>query len=285
LNDSLSNCQKSIEGKAFEYESDLKINDFVEGSTRFEAIKYTQHISATLLPVPYDLSGDKLFIRQEETSLAPRERWENNVSEIQAPEWLKREPRPMLWIGGRQNRRGVSWVSSFSLDVFEALEMERCLHIAFVLCNGGTDRGRPTPLLIFKRTIVQLLKAYPEIVISPENLEKLSLQRFEQAKDSPEAAYKILADVLEMVDDQCRRDKKEIFLLIDRVDIILFAENSHGKQRFMRSLQQLNLQYKTLRVILTSQFPAHDIGLTEESQKHIIEVWVDTTKPLAMCSR
>jgi hypothetical protein len=179
----------------------------------------------------------------------------------------------------------VSWVSSFTLDLAEALEMERSVQVVYVLCNRGQENIPIGPLHVFERAIVEMLKAYPELVLVPENLDKLSVQRFQAVRESPEAAYKILVDILKMVDVWCQKDRKELFLLIDRVDVVLMKENAQGRQRFLRALTQLNVEYKTLRLLLTSQFPVGEMELTIEGKNSLIEVWVDTTKPLVMHSR
>lgn len=155
----------------------------------------------------------------------------------------------------------------------------------YTLWSGGEEGPMTRPLDIFKRAILQLLKANPELVLAPENLDKLSLQRFKAISDSPEAAYKVLADILKMVEAKCQRDGKEMFLLIDRVDIVLMRENALGRQRFLRALMQLNLEYKSLRVVLTSQFPVAELDFKTEGRESLTEIWVDTTKPLAMYSR
>lgn len=254
-------------------------------SSNFAAILHVQNLCEILFPIAPSPESEVVSIRQQETLLAPRERWDANVSEIQAPGWLSKSPRPILWIGGRQNRRGVSWVSSFALDLIDALEMERSVDVVYTLCSGGEKGPMTRPIDIFKRAILQLLKAYPELVLAPENLDKMSMQRFKAISDSPEVAFKVLADILKMVDAKCQRSGKELFLLLDRVDIVLMRENALGRQRFLRALMQLNSEYKSLRVVLTSQFPVAELKFTTISRESLTEIWVDTTKPLAMYSR
>lgn len=179
----------------------------------------------------------------------------------------------------------MSWVSSFALDLVEALEMERGAQVVYTLCNGDQKDVRMSPLIVFERVITQLLKAFPELVIVPENLDRLSLQRFHAVKESPEAAYKILADILKMIDAKCQLERKEMFLLIDRVDVVLMKENSQGRQRFVRALKQLITEYKSLRIVATSQFTLEEMELAKEGKESVTEVWVDTSKPLAMYSR
>lgn len=252
--------------------------------SQIEAIKYTHQISNILYHRCLNQEIPKLLIRQQSKGLAPRERWEHNVSEIQAPSWLVGTYRPLLWIGGRQNQKCISWVSSFSLDFIEAIQMNRAATIVYVLCNSGPDSESPTPLQIFSEVILQILQVQPEILTMPQNLLRLPLQRFEDIRESPEMAYKILADILQMVDEKCRLEGTEMFLLIDRVDIPLSARNTPSR-RFLQALQQLVKEYETLRIVLTSQCRPQEIDSLLDGKDQIMEIWVDTTKPQAMYSR
>lgn len=87
--------------------------------------------------------------------------------------------------------------------------MEQGVQVMFMLCKGGHEEVAPGALNVFKWTILQLLKTYPEVVLVPQNLEKLFLQRLQAVGQSPEAAYKILADILKMVDAHCQREGKK----------------------------------------------------------------------------
>jgi len=163
--------------------------------------------------------------------------------------------------------------------------MERGVQLIHTLCNGEQE-GVPVGILsVFNRTTVQLLKAYPEIVLVPENLDKLSVQRFQDVRQSPEAAYKVLVDVLKMVDSQCQQERKELFWVIDRVDIVLVKENSQARQRFLNALLQLSIEYKNLRILLTSQFSVDEMEVAVSGKNALMEVWVDSSKPSAMKSR
>jgi hypothetical protein len=179
----------------------------------------------------------------------------------------------------------VSWVSSFTLDLVEALEMEHGVQVLFTLCDGGQETLTQGPLSLFKWVVLQLLKRYPDIVLEPQNLEKLSLQRFQAVGESPEAAYKILVDILKMVDAQCQREGKEVFLLIDRVDMVLAKMNVGDKHRFLKALLQLIAEYRTLRIVVTSQFPVGEMEIGKEMRGGLMEIWVDTAKPFSMHSR
>ena len=243
-----------------------------------------QSLSALLLPDPPSLERETLLIRQQEGLLAARERWDSNISEIQAPGRLARSPRPILRIGGRQNRRGVSWVSRFTLDLVEALEMEGGVQVMIMLYDGGQEEVVQGALSVFKWTILQLLKTCPEVVLVPQNLEKLSLQRFQTVGQSPDAAYKILADILKIVDAHYQREGKEVFLLIDRVDMVLTKVNIREKHRVLKALLQLIAEYKTLRIVVTSQFPIREMEIEKEVREELMEIWVDMTKPIPMHS-
>jgi hypothetical protein len=252
---------------------------------QIEAIKYAHQISKALSHKRLDQENGRNLIQQQAKKLTPRERWEHNVSEIQAPGWLGRNPRPMLWIGGRQNKFGISWVSSFSLDFIEAVEMERATPIVYVLCSKGPEEEPPAPVHIFTEAILQMLKVHRDILTVPRNLEQLSLQRFEEIGGSPEAAFQILVDILRMVNEKCQRENTEAFLLVDRVDVALSRQNPVVTQRFLRALQQLIQEFETLRIILTGQCRAQEISALLDGKDQMMEIWVDTTAPLAMYSR
>ena len=94
--------------------------------------------------------------------------------------------------------------------------MERAARIAYIVCNGGFDSSPPTPLQIFSGAMIQTLQVNPEILTIPQNISKLTLQGFEDIHDSPEMAFKLLADILQMANEKCRHENTEMFLLIDR---------------------------------------------------------------------
>ena len=233
-----------------------------------------------------DIGFEKTLIKQQQQqALSPKDRWENNVSYIQFPGWAKRDPRPILWIGGRQNKRGVSWVSSFAIDLIEALDMERGIDTACVLCSSSRTEKLVTPLNIFKQIIIQLLMAQPDIVANPANLKILTIQRFDRAKNSPEAAYSILTFVLRMIDEAASHKNREIFLIIDRIDLCLARETYDSRTRFLRSLKMLNMEFKTLRLILTSQKPTEEMKLPLGGEEQVTEVWIDTTEQASIYGR
>jgi hypothetical protein len=281
----LESCRRSINGKQICHILGTVYIERQKDIAQIEATKYTHQIWKALSHKRLDQENGRRLIHQQAKELTPRERWEYNVSKIQAPGWLACRPRPMLRIGGRQSKRGISWVSSFSLDFVEAVEIERATSIAYVLCNNGSNEEPPTPVHIFTEAILQLLKVHVDVLTVPRNLEQLSLQRLEDIGDSPETAYQILVDILKMVNEKCKRENAETFLLIDRVDISLSRQNSVVTQRFLRALQQLIQEYETLRIILTGQCRAQGISALLDGKDQMMEIWVDTTTPLAMYSR
>lgn len=149
----------------------------------------------------------------------------------------------------------------------------------------GPTAERLTPLLIFKRFLIQLLSGHPEIVSSPENLRLLSEQTFEQMGDSAEDTYELLAEVLKMVGKAGSPHSLQIFLIVDRVDICLGAENGQGKARFLRALHHLNYGFPAVHVILTSQYPAAFAAELLGGTEQLMEVWIDPSRPLPMYSR
>ena len=221
-------------------------------------------------------------MEEQQRGLTPKEQWDNHLDEIHFPGWLQCEPRPILWIGGKQNRRGASWVSSFSKDVIEALELEKNIDLAYIIFNGGSDQERLTPLTIFKRVLVQLLQAHPEIVLASNNLNLLSVQAFQHAGTRTETVYEMLKHLLGMIERQPSHENQEIFLIIDRIDLCLEDETAQSRSRFLKSLLKLNMTFRSLRVVLTSQYPAPTLEGVEHGKEQIMEVWVDTSRPSAM---
>ncbi|RDW80777.1 hypothetical protein BP5796_05475 [Coleophoma crateriformis] len=66
---------------------------------------------------------------------------------------------------------------------------------------GNTNAGQVTPLSILEQLVIQLIMTHPEIAASYSKLKLLPLQRFQQAKNNPEAVYGILVSVLRMLDE------------------------------------------------------------------------------------
>lgn len=79
------------------------------------------------------------------------------------------------------NHHGFSWVSSFSLDLIGALELEPSVTIAYVLCEPEHTESKYTPLDIFNSILLQVLNAQPETLNRPENIILLPLQVSEHA--------------------------------------------------------------------------------------------------------
>lgn len=217
--------------------------------------------------------------------LAPKEHWQNHISQIQFPGWLNHASRPILWIGGKENRRGFSWVSSFSLDLIEALEMEPSVTIAYILCEAGPDESRFSPLNIFKNILIQVLNANPDILHNPQNFFALPLPIFEQVGESTDAAvaFRLLGKFLKMVDELFARSRRELFILIDRVDVVLGMVDE--PRRFLQALKRLNAACERVRIVLTSREKAEDTDgglLGEKGKGEMMEVWVDTRRSLPM---
>lgn len=120
---------------------------------------------------------------------------------------------------------------------------------------------------------------------APENLRPLSIQAFEQIGQSTEHTYKLLADTLKLIDEESDRQDVEIFLAIDRIDICLSVENGQGKARFLKSLHRLNEGIPAVHVILTSRYPATYVAELLGGKEQLMEVGVDTSRPVAMHSR
>ncbi|KAF8851788.1 hypothetical protein BDZ45DRAFT_750284 [Acephala macrosclerotiorum] len=120
-------------------------------------------------------------------------------------------------------------------------------------CRGWIHRAQGN-LSVYSDPLIYM--SCPEVVLQPQNLEKLFLERFQAPGQSPEDAYKVLADILKIVDAQCQREAKELFLLIDRA----------------------------LRILVTSQLHIEEVDIEKRMKEGLMENWLDTTKPLPMHS-
>jgi len=102
---------------------------------------------------------------------------------------------------------------------------------------------------------------------------------------STEDTYELLTEVLKMIGKVGSPQSLQIFLIIDRVDICLWAEDGQGKARFLKSLHHLNYGFPAVHVILTSQYPAAFAAELLGGMEQLMEVWIDPSRPLAMYSR
>lgn len=74
-------------------------------------------------------------------------------------------------------------------------------------------------------------------------------------------------------------------ILIDRVDLCFSNNDPKNRGRFLQVFHQLNMEYETLRIIMTSQYPAEEVGSAFGVSDAITEIWVDTTRLRIMYSR
>jgi hypothetical protein len=247
-----------------------------------EALKYINEIAAILAPTTSDPSSAPTRDRERLQDLAPKEQWETFASEIQFPDWARTQRPPILWVGGKQNKRGACWVSSLALDLIEALEAERGIDLAYVLCDHGGEHEPLTPRAILNMAIVQLLKARPDIVFERQFMDLLPFQMLKEASHSTQVAYVALASLLKIVGLD---DNREIFIVVDRIDMCTAMARESEAKRFLQSLQNLNEIIPQLRMIVTSSTPAPEMGPSKGSSQHFAEIWVNPHKPIAMSSR
>jgi hypothetical protein len=250
-----------------------------------EALKYINEIAAILAPATSDPSSAPTRDRERLQDLAPKEQWETFASEIQFPDWARNQRPPILWVGGKQNKRGVCWVSSLALDLIEALEAERGIDLAYVLCNHGGEHEPLTPQAIFNTAIVQLLKARPDIVFERQFMDLLPLQVLKEASHSTQVAYVALASLIKIVGELSLVDNRETFIVVDRIDMCTAMTRESEAKRFLQSLQNINELIPQLRIIVTSSTPAPEMGASRGPSQHFAEVWINPHKPIAMSSR
>ena len=218
-------------------------------------------------------------------NLAPKEQWQNFGSRIQFPDWARIENAPVLWISGPVNRRDACWVSSLSFDIIEALEAERGVDVASVLCNRGDDNEPMSALAIFNSAIVQFLKVQPENIFQRPFIDFLSLQVIREARCSIHVSFGTLAKLLKILGERNLGDGREMFFVIDRIDLCSPLRSKAEGKRFLQSLLKLNEAVQNLRIIVTSSTPAPDLPTLENGRQNFAEIWVDPYEPIAMHSR
>ena len=113
---------------------------------KYKSYSRAQKLASFLQLPPYDPQAEKYFNDTQRIHLPARDNWEYHPSLIQFPSWEQQSPRPLYWISGPESGPGVSWVSSFSVDLIDALSVNESLIAAYVFCCNGNEGE----VLVFK---------------------------------------------------------------------------------------------------------------------------------------
>lgn len=237
----------------------------VHERTKFHAELHIQKVREQLFraEAPYEPVEEMLFNRRERIFLSPRDRWQSQLK-LKEP---SHEIRPLVWITGHVSRRNVSWVSSFSVDLVEFLRNFSSFDVAYIFCKRGLASGEQfKPTLLIKGLIAQLMDMYPTIALG--NVRRLSLERFRAIKDDKDAlatsrsqqksprkgvlAWKLLEDMLQLMEEVLEQRGRQVLLLIDRLDLCISEEGFSVMRELIPRLQNLGHQRRRVQVIITT---------------------------------
>ncbi|KAI9745898.1 MAG: hypothetical protein M1818_000579 [Claussenomyces sp. TS43310] len=247
---------------------------------RYKAMHRCQKLCDILWPERYNPGQEKDFNSRERIHLAPRDQWEYHASAIQFPEWQQQDPRPLFWISGPESAEGLSWVSSFSVDLIDALAINESLATTYVFCRNGWDQLW-TPALVLKRMIAQVLEAFHQIVI--DHVSVLSTRRFRDLGDNAWEAWDLFCDILGILQDIMTQRGSELYIVIDRLDLCkTIDEDFSVKSHFIPLLQGLSQNYKATRVVLTSTVQAERLETLHQGEKLLRSVWIDVEHAVSM---
>lgn len=224
---------------------------------------------------------EKYYNEAQRIHLPPRDCWENHPSVINFPSWEAISPRPLLWLSGPESSPGVSWVSAFSVDLIDSLSVNDKLVAAYVFCSNDNEDLELTPLVILKRLIASLLSSFPNITIS--HIAVLSLGRFQYVGSSPFLAWRLLSEILEILQEVMMEQQQELYIIIDRLDICGSSSEDFGVRKdLIPRLQEISQRWRNTRVVITSTAMAERVGTLKGDDGWVWPVWFDSSVALDM---
>lgn len=173
-------------------------------------------------------------------------------------------------------------MSSFSVDLIDALGAGENFVCVYMFCgNENADGGlEMTPTMIVQRVICEVLLAFPKIVI--EHVALFSLQRFQRVKGNGMEAWKLLVEILEVVQEVCLEKKKELYIIVDRLDLCAPDEGFDVRKCLIPRLQEISQRWRNMRVVLTSTVMAERVGTLRGEEGWLTDVWLDTKSAVGM---
>jgi hypothetical protein len=171
-------------------------------------------------------------------------------------------------------------VSSFSCDLIDALSAGGNFVSAYIFCSNENEDFILTPLTILKRLIVSILSSFPQITIS--HISNLSLQRFQEVGSSAFAAWELLKEILEIVQDVMVEKAQELYIIIDRLDLVVSDETFGVQKQLIPRLQEVSQRWRNTRVVLTSTVMAERVGTLKDEEGWLRNVWLDTGSAVLM---
>jgi len=140
-----------------------------------------------------------------------------------------------------------------------------------------------TPALILKRLIATILSSFPQITIS--HVATLSLNRFQEVNNFNPGlkAWELLVEILEIVQDVMIEQRKELFIIIDRLDMCISDDENFGvRTELIPRLQEIPQRWRNTRVVVTSTVMAERVGTLRGEEDWLRNVWIDTATAVSM---
>lgn len=246
----------------------------------YKATSRAQKLTSCFNLPSFDAQLEKSFNDAQRIYLAPRDQWEYHPSQIQFPSWEVLSPRPLLWLSGPERASGISWVSSFSVDLIDALSASSNFVSAYIFCSNENDDFVLTPLAILQRLITSILESFPQITIS--HISTLSLRRFQQVHNSGFKAWDLLVEILEIVQDVMVEKAQELYIIIDRLDLAMSDETFGVQKQLIPRLQEISQRWRNTRVVVTSTVMADRVGTLRDEDGWLKNVWLDTERAVGM---
>lgn len=179
----------------------------------------------------------------------------------------------LVWIAGKTGRRGVSWVSSFSVDLAQHLEKFSNVDAAYVFCRR-VEGARYTPAMMAKTLVAQLLELYPEAAV--DNIRRLPPGVFEGVGDHRDAgaarrAWALLEAVLRVLRGTAEAKGRRILVLIDRLDLCESNFDFSVLRHFIPRLQALSENWPHVSVLITAAgISATEVHTLKMSPSHLM---------------
>lgn len=254
-------------------------------------MRYKSHARAQkltfLLNLPhFSIAAEKAYNDAQRIHLASRDRWESNDLVIDFRSWESHTPRPLLWLSGPEKSPGVGWVSSFSVDLIDAVAANEKLVTVYMFCaNKDRDEDRDgcksekvvmTPLLVLKRLIKGIVEAFPQIAM--EHVEMLSLSLFHEigTSNSSFKAWDLLVAILDIVQDVMVEQEQGLYIIIDRLDLCVSGEDGFGvRNELIPGLQEVAMRLRNVEVVVTSTVKANKVGTLKQEPGLLWPVWID----------
>jgi hypothetical protein len=265
-------CRSAIESMAErQEENSLTIARQYHFTTNLQ----TQNVLEVLIPEDsYNIEEIIKLVENQQKRLTLAERWEERGFDGEVREWLFQNPRPLLYISGTPTKNGISFLSSFMVDLAGVLNLEADVGISYVFCDVDSDVFRLTPDFLIRQIIGQLLSSYPQITVDYVN--ELPLSRFRACGRSTASAFELLRIVLLKARAQLHWPTRGFFILIDRFDLVQDTKDCSVLEDFLPALQILANQFDDLDVVITSSIASRFLPMLEEDE---FSLWSIATRP------